>query len=234
MINIAIVEDEDSYAHQLGGYLDRYANENGKKINYTFYTDGYQIIDNYKAQFDIIFMDVKMKYMDGMTAAKKIRKIDSEVVIIFITTTSQYAIKGYAVDALDYVLKPISYFDFTQRLERGISRIIRHVDKYTTIVYKGGAQKLNIKDIYYIEIENHTLTYHTKDGEYSVSGTMKSVEEELKDEGFFRCNSCYLVNLRYVEGMRDRFTIVNGEKLLVSRSRRTAFLDVLVDYMREV
>ena len=88
-----------------------FSKENGEVFNITVYSDGDQIVHKYKSQFDIILMDVEMKFMDGMSAAEEIRKVDTEVVIIFITNMAQYAIRGYAVDALDYVLKPVSYFD---------------------------------------------------------------------------------------------------------------------------
>ena len=104
MINIAIVEDEAMYAKQLQEFLQQYQKENGEVFNITVYSDGDQIVHKYKSQFDIILMDVEMKFMDGMSAAEEIRKADTEVVIIFITNMAQYAIRGYAVDALDYVL----------------------------------------------------------------------------------------------------------------------------------
>lgn len=234
MIKIAVVEDDRSYLEEIKNYLKRYEAEHSIKINTTFFSDGYQIINNYKAQYDIILMDIRMKQMNGMTAAEKIREIDSEVIIIFITNTSQYAINGYKVNALDYVLKPISYFSFAQRLKKAIKKINNNNLKYITVVNKNGAQKLNINDIYYIEIRNHTLTYHSKNGEYSTSGTMKKIEKKLKKFGFFRCHRCYLVNLRHVDGIKNRHALINEEKLIISRSRKTDFLEALTDYIREV
>ena len=125
MISIAIVEDEDSCAKQMEEYLARYADESGEVFETVRFCDGDEILENYRAQYDIILMDVQMKFMDGMTAAEEIRKVDPEVVIIFITNMAQYAIRGYAVDALDYVLKPVSYVAFSQRLERATGRMKR-------------------------------------------------------------------------------------------------------------
>ena len=105
MIRIAIVEDEHAYAMQLQEFLRQYEQDNGEVFEVSVFTDGDQIVHKYKSQFDIILMDVEMKFLDGMSAAEEIRKVDSEVVIIFITNMPQYAIRGYAVDALDYVLK---------------------------------------------------------------------------------------------------------------------------------
>lgn len=110
MIRIAIVEDETVYKEQLIEYLKEFEQERSETLKIDTFSDGDEIVENYQAQFDIILMDIQMNFMDGMSAAEEIRKIDSEVVIIFITNLAQYAIKGYEVDALDYILKPISYF----------------------------------------------------------------------------------------------------------------------------
>lgn len=104
------------------------------------------------------------KKVDGMTAAEEIRKIDSQVVIIFITNMPQYAMKGYAVEALDYVLKPINYFAFSQRIDRALGRIVKRKAKYINISTKSGIRKIEIPDIYYIEIQDHDLYFHTKTG----------------------------------------------------------------------
>ena len=123
MYNLAIVEDEDSYAQQLVEFVNKYQAESGNYFKITRFSDGDQITEGYKSQFDIILMDIEMKLMDGMTAAEEIRKLDQDVVIMFITNMTNYAIRGYQVDALDYVLKPVSYFAFSQKLGRAISRI---------------------------------------------------------------------------------------------------------------
>lgn len=113
MIRIAIVEDEEAYAAQLTEFLHKYEEEENAVFEITRFRDGDEITEKYRASFDIILMDVQMQFMDGISAAEEIRKTDSEVVIIFITNMRQYALRGYAVDAMDYVLKPISYFAFS-------------------------------------------------------------------------------------------------------------------------
>lgn len=233
MIRIAIVEDETAYAQTLRAYLDRYAAESGRQFAVTVYTDGEDIVDNYRAEFDIILMDIEMQSMDGMTAAKRIRQSDGEVVIMFITNMAQYAIQGYEVDALDYVLKPISYFAFIQRLERAISRSgDRHRQERSIVVTaRGGASRVLVASILWIESRGHRLTYHTVNGEYeSTVNTMKSVEEQLADDHFFRCNKCYLVNLAHVRGITDGDALVGQDRIPVSQSKRGAFVRAMTDY----
>lgn len=234
MIHIAIVEDDENYATVLNKYVCRYEQESNQRFAVSMFRDGEDIVENYKAEYDIILMDVEMMFMDGMTAAERIRETDTEVVIIFITNMPQYAMKGYGVDALDYVLKPINYYAFSQRIDRALTRMKRRTAKYLSINYKNGIKKLDISSIYYIEVQNHDLIYHTADGEYSSRGTMKDLEESLKDEAFFRCNKCYLVNLEYVSGCHDNVVTVGTEEVQVSRARKKELLDVLNNYINEV
>lgn len=230
MIRIAIVEDEELYIKELTGYLEEYRKSFGEEFEITVYRDGDGITSQYKGQFDIILMDIQMRFVDGMTAAEEIRKMDSEVVIIFITNMTQYAIRGYEVDAMDYVLKPVSYFAFSQKLSKAIARIRKRTRTYITIQVKGGILRLDAEDIYYIESSGHNLVFHTAGGDHLVPGTMKSVEEELEGLHFSRGNKCYLINLKHVEGVKDKCAIVKGEYLQLSRPRLNAFMQELTKY----
>ena len=107
MIRIAVVEDEELYAEQLQNYISKYAEERKKQIKVTWFQDEEDIVSGYKGEYDIILLDIQMRFMDGMTAAEKIRELDSEVVLMFITNMIQYAVRGYEVDAMDYVVKPV-------------------------------------------------------------------------------------------------------------------------------
>ena len=234
MIRIAVVEDEEYYVNQLTGYLNEYQKTEKEELDITVYRDGDAVTAEYKSQFDIILMDIQMKFVDGMTAAEEIRKMDSEVVIIFITNMTQYAIRGYAVDALDYVLKPVSYFAFSQRLNRAISRMKKREQKVITVNIKGGAVRINIANIYYIESQGHNLVLHTILGDYESAGTMKEVEEKLQDLNFCRGNKGYLINLQHVDGIQDGCAVVKGEPLLLSRSRKKEFMEALTNYWGEV
>lgn len=234
MIRVALVEDDSNFRKELISYLAQYEKESNQKINITTFTDGDEIVEEYKAEYDIILMDIEMKFMDGMTAAEKIREVDSEVVIIFITNMPQFVMKGYTVDALDYVLKPITYFAFSQKIERAITRMKKRNERFLTIAIKGGMLKLNVSKIYYIEVQNHDMIFHTADGEYITKRTMREIEEVLKEEPFFRCNKCYLINLEYVHSIMNNDVVVGNDTVQVSRSRKKALLDALNDYINEV
>jgi DNA-binding LytR/AlgR family response regulator len=231
MIRVAVVEDETQYAQRLCQYIETYGKEHGCSFSVTCYSDGDLLVEHYCAQFDLILMDVDMPLMDGFTAAQQIRQVDQSVLLIFITNMAQHAIRGYQVDALDYVLKDLTYESFSLRLSRAISRIPKQETVYLSVPIKGGMRKLDIEQLYYVESQGHQLVFHTVSGEIQSSGTMKETEDLLKDRSFFRCHNCYLVNLRHVDGVRNGCVLIQGEELLISRPRRQPFLDALTQYM---
>ena len=231
MIKIAIVEDEEMYAEQLKAYLHQYEKENGEVFDITYCADGDDIVHNYKSQYDIILMDVEMKFMDGMSAAEEIRKVDSEVVIIFITNMAQYAIGGYAVGALDYVLKPVPYFAFSQQLRKAEEQLRRRARHYLALPVEGGMRRLDSSLIYYLESEGHRVHFYTEEGDFVAAGTLKAFEEKLAERPFARCNSGYLVNLAQVKSVQQGMVQVGPYELQVSRPRRKAFLAALADHI---
>ena len=234
MLEIAIVEDEENYRNILCEYLERYEQETGEKIHLSIFTDGDEIVENYMAEYDMILMDIEMQFMNGMDAARKIREIDTAVVIIFITNMAQYAIQGYEVDALDYILKPISYFAFSQRIQRAIGRMKKREEHYINIVSKNGVNKVPVSDIGWIESEGHRLFYHTKEHVYeSTLNSMKEMEQELKKYNFFRCNKGYLVNLAHVKAIRDGWAILTNGQVMISRTKKTEFQKALTTYAGE-
>ena len=205
MTRIAIVEDEAAVREQLAGYVQRYTRQYGTQFEVTMFTDGVEILEDYRPVYAIFFLDVEMQHLDGMETARRIRELDSDVLLIFITNMAQYAIKGYAVGALDYVLKPVP------------------VD--------GGMRRLDAATIYYIESEGHRVHFYTEDGDFSAPGALKVLEEKLAGRLFARRNSGYLVNLAQVSGVQQNTVQVGPHELQISRPKRRAFLAALADYI---
>lgn len=231
MVKVAIVEDEDHFAGDLMDYLKKYEREHPVSFEIVRFRDGDEITEKYSGDYDIILMDIQMQFMDGMTAAEKIRELDKEVVIIFITNMESYAIRGYQVDALDYVLKPISYPSFELKLTRALERVGNRSDHVVVIQVSSGRLKLSTEEILYIESERHNLNYHTKSGIHTTRQKLSDAEENLASFGFFRVNKGCLVNLKYVDGDRDGCCIVGGDMIQISRARRAEFMAAMAEYI---
>ena len=127
-------------------------------------------------------------------------------------------------------MKPVPYFTFSQKLGRAVEKLKKRERKWITVQVKGGVMRMELADIYYIESQGHDLIYHTKDGTPVAGSTMKSVEDTMTEMDFFRINKCYLVNLEHVEGVQDKYAVVHGERLLISRPRMKQFMQELTRY----
>lgn len=230
-LRVAIVEDDDQDRALLEKNLRRYEAERGARFDLTGFRDGEDLITDYPANYDLILMDIQMTFMDGMKAARRVREMDPDVVIMFITNAPQYAIEGYQVRAVDYILKPISWFSFSESLARALRYVRPQEKQFITIALKGYRMKLDLDRLCYVEVQDHQLIYSTLDGKYVTKGTMRDVEAQLAKGHFYRCNRCYVVNLRYVETCLGSDVRVNGDVIQVSRSRHKGFLDALNAYM---
>ena len=142
MFKIAIVEDQEETRESLNRFVRQYAQEQGLQVEISLITDGAEIAEHYTPGFDIIFMDVEMPRLDGFGAAEAIRAVDADVVLVFVTNMAQYAIRGYEVDALDYVLKPVNYYQFCTKLSRAIQRVQRRRGGQVVLQLAGGGIQL--------------------------------------------------------------------------------------------
>lgn len=231
MIRIAIVEDEPAVAKQLSEYVKRCCEENGQDVDVVIFTDGIEITEDYRAVWDIILMDIEMPHMDGMRAAQYIRKRDSAVVLIFITNMARFAIKGYEVDAMDFVLKPVKYAQLAVKLKKAMNIACQYKRHYLLVKTEGMDKRVPVADILYIEVMNHRLHIHTRQDEFVIRGSLQEMEEQLLGLHFMRSSHSYMVNLRNVTGLRKDSVLVAGRELPLSRSKRKIFLQALSDYM---
>ncbi len=231
MTNIAIIEDEESCSEMLKNYLLKYGKTEDKNINCKVFSNALDFFDNFKDNYDLILMDIEMPYMDGMSAAQKLRQLDKTVLLVFVTNMRQYALQGYEVDAIDFIVKPVSYVAISTLMNK-VFRILGGRDtKVTVIKTKSGIIRIYSHNILWVEIYNHKITYHTDDGVVESWGTLKELESVLPG-GFVRCNIGILVNLRYVNAVNgDDVLLCNGDRLRLSRQRKKEFLNSLTVYI---
>lgn len=230
-MRIAIVEDEAQQREQLHTYIQQYAGETGQSFEVVLFSNGADLLKDYTPQYDIILLDIEMPGLNGMEAAGRLRSMDGDVVLMFVTNMAQYAINGYAVGALDFVLKPVNYYTFTVRLARAIRRARQRKNGQILLTLPDCVRRLDTQQIHYVEVQNRMLHYHTELGEFVLRGTMQSAEKELSRYHFVRCNHWYLVNLSHVAEVRRDMVVVVGAELEISRRNRTAFLTALTEYV---
>lgn len=228
MITIAIVEDDEAPAKSLENLLHKYEAEIKDEIKIFKYYNAEEFLRNYKPDYDVLFIDIEMPRINGMDVACKIRESDENVKIIFVTNMVQYAVKGYSVNALDYFLKPVSYYALKLRMEQ--VRIGKEERlPQLTICLPGKVKSIPSSKVYYIEIMDHALTYHTAEGDFSITRgpSLSKMEKQLSAAGFMRCSSSYLVNLKRCSELKTDSVIVAGHELKISRGRKKDFVTKL-------
>lgn len=231
MIKIAIVENEQGEAALMKEYIERYCREKEQRCSVSVFSNGLDFITGYRLGYDAVFMDIKMPLIDGMEAAEKLRAVDKDVLLIFVTNMAQLAIKGYKVNAMDFVVKPVSYFDFSLEMDKIFVEHDRRSKDFIWVKYSGVFRRVDFEDIYYIEIMMHEVCMHTRTGTINFRGSLKSLEEQLDPKTFSRCNNCYVVNLQYVTEVKgDTVALENGDCVHISRTRKKQFINDLTTY----
>lgn len=232
MLSIAVVDDEKTFSTQLSEMLRRWADEHGEELAITCFADGLDIADNFRSRWDIIFLDIQMKHLDGLATARAIRACDAGVVLIFVTTMAQYAINGYEVDAFDYILKPLSYPQFAIRMNKAAREVEKKkIHSYVFLKKYSDTVKLSTDDILYLEVVGHTLRYVTVKETYEKRETIGEAEKALAGLPFARCSLSYLVNLKRIDRVSKDSVYVSGHELPISRNRKKEFLQLFSDYL---
>lgn len=232
MIRVAIVDDEAQVRAELEQYLRQYGKGCGVDFFVRSFKNGIALLNEEQLNFDIVFLDVEMPYMNGIETARNLRQSNSVCALVFITNMAQYAIAGYEVDAMDYVVKPVTYEVFAFKMKRVLERVALNESKSLSVKTRDGFVYLDVQDIYYIEVTGHELRYHTARGVLSVWGALSEAERRLEHDGFYRCNSCYLINLRYVSAVEEDSAVVRGDRLRISGPRKKGFYHAMMQYMK--
>ncbi|MBE5063866.1 response regulator transcription factor [Lachnospiraceae bacterium DSM 108991] len=232
MIRIAVCDDEKHFVDQIKEILLSY----NEKIEDTIYVeefyDGIMLLDKYDCRFDIIFLDIKMPYMDGIKVAEKIREKDKDVTILFLTSLLGRAVDGYRVKAENFLIKPIERKKVLHEIDRYI--MLSRMKKQLCILVENieGQFRIPITSLKYIETYNRNLLIHTEDQAIVCYKKLKELKEELKNYGFAQSHKGYLINLSYVKSIKGNdIMLTTNEVLPISRAMKKEFMQQLAIYM---
>jgi DNA-binding LytR/AlgR family response regulator len=231
MIRIAIVEDQMVDQKRMKEYVELYFRGREEEPEIFIYEDGDVFLDEYPAPLDLILMDIEMQRMDGLKAAHRLRAFDPRVQLLFVTNLVKFALEGYAVDAADFIVKPVRYPVFCSSMDRVMRKI--RADSPRFLVTQQGKETVYcpVQEITYIESLNKKTIIHQKGGAEVLSQeALYALEEKLQQEPFFRCHNAFLVNFRHIRTMHSSEVIVNDVAIPVSKYRKKEFLQALANY----
>ena len=227
MIQIAIIDDEKEACASLERMVEEALLSHHFKAQIHTFCDSVQFVQNYEGGFDLIFIDIQMPNMDGMRAAEIIRAKDADVLLIFVTSMMQFAVQGYKVEAMDYIVKPVVPALLEHSLARALKKLDNRSPKHISIRSLNGLRNIDINEIVYAEMANRHLTLYTRTEAFACVQTMNQLENELKNHGFFRCHSAFLVNIKCVKGIRGNDIDIAGRVIPMSKHRRKEFMKEL-------
>ena len=228
-MRIAICDDEEIYRIELKSLLDKLLIN--VDYNIDTFDDGNRLTESFKGlPYDLVFLDIEMPAVDGITLAKKIRAISEKVFIVFLTSHVEYAIEGYEVNALRYLTKPVDI----EKLKEVIRFVQEKQGKERQLIIKEDGEELliNLNDVIFMESMNQNVRIVTSKGEHVIRYNIGAFEEQLKNDGFFRIHRGYLISLSKVKKLSKSDVIMDGDTILpVSRSNIKPLKDALYSYV---
>lgn len=221
MLRVVMVEDTPAEADVLRGHLERYAAEHELELQVVWLRSALDFIEDAPVA-DLIFLDIEMPGINGMEAAQLLRERDEATPLIFVTNLAQYAVRGYEVDALDFMVKPVAYPDFAARMDRAMRAVGRARARAITLRTRDGMRAFPADDLLFIDMAGHDAVYHLADGEtIVVRDSLRRIEGELAELPFVRLSSGCLANMAHVRRVsHDEVRLTDGTVLYFSRAKK--------------
>lgn len=230
-MRIAVIDDDKEFIDTIKKYIAAQSEESGTKHSVFTFTNAIDFLESFRGDYDVVFLDIDMPLMNGLDAARKLREIDKAVCIIFITSMAQYAINGYEVNALDYIVKPLSYSVFRDKMSRAENYLSKNASSKIIIRNKSRIFALTPEEIYYITKDKNYICYHTTQGEIKERGTITDAEKKVPLLQFAKITYGCLVNLAHVESFDNDSVKTGKEVLFMSRAFSRSFIKKCMEYI---
>lgn len=231
MMRVAVLDDSREDIERLTGYLRQFEADRHLSIQIDTYNSSFDFLEEFRSQYDALFLDIEMPGSDGMEVAREVRSKDEAVGIIFVTNMAQYAVQGYEVNAIDFMVKPFQFYVFTEKLERALRFFKKREQRTLLLTADGNLHRIPASSVIYIEKEKDNLIYHTETGIYQERGSIRQCREKLKGLPFSECTSGCLVNLEHVIKVgRDSVTTGSAD-IPLSRRMKKQFTTEYINYV---
>lgn len=235
-MRVAACDDDVKFLQELSGLLNVYEEENNCSVEYKLYTNPLELVTQIErgVHYDVILLDIFMSGINGIQCAKDIRNYDNPVKIIFLTSSTEFAVESYSVKAYQYLLKPICKENLFMVL-RSLEREIDAAEQYNFIFRsKTGITKIALSKLEYCEVINRKIILHLINGdECECSFRMNDLEEKLKDFGMFlKPHRSFLVNMNHIRTLNTHSIIMEcGVKIPVPREKYAQIKQIYMEYI---
>lgn len=233
-MNIAICDDNLEELSRMSTLLEDYCRERNCSITYEVFHSATELLETMKnRRFDLLFLDILMPGVTGMDAAKEIRLSNSEIPIIFLTSSREFAVESYRVRAEDYIMKPSRGEEIFPAIDKQLAKLARE-EAYLPLKAEKGLTKLPFSKIVYVEVINRRVQFTLVNGEVREAyGYLADYEGSLlADPCFYKPHRSYIVNLRQVTQLdKDGLVTTSGKRVPVARD---AFAKTKAAYMKHL
>lgn len=227
-MRIAICDDEKTFTSDFTAIIRHLYRSLDMTVD-AFY-HGKELLNRFQVMpYDLVFLDIEMPEMDGISLAAQLRQQNEDVVIVFVTGHKEYALDGYGYNVFCYLLKPVQ--------EKKIHKILEHVleqqnsRKFLWLTNHEGKQRIKISDLVSIEAHNQNLIFNTTSGSIEIRGNISKYEKELKADGFFRLHRSYIVSLSKITKILEKEVIVADTfRAPIARTRERKFYDAFFSF----
>lgn len=237
MLKIAICDDEEVFGQHLKQIASQFFNERKIQHEIHLFCSGEEFVklNMDMAKYQIVFLDINMEELDGISTAKRLRELCKDTFVVFVTTFIDYALDGYEVDAIRYILKNSSNFD--KSVNECIETILEKMQyavKIHRFLFKEGKKVVNEDNIVYIESNLHELCFYIMKHELEVHrlyDTLNNIENNLDNTKFVRIHQSYLVNMKYVKSMKlQKAMLIDGRELPIAKPRYKKVRKIFANY----
>ncbi len=233
MLSIAVCDDEVIECCNMAKRIKEIMEEIKMPCIIRQFQSGGELLQTLES-FDVVFLDIIMRELDGMKTAQIFRERASDKILIFVSSSREYVFEAYDVEAFQYLLKPVDDRKLKSVLQKAVLKTESRLQEFIIVSRERQKKKLFLDDIYYFEIKGRMVDAHGPEGIFTYYEQMGKLENKLQDKGFFRCHKSYLVNLKYVDRYnRQEVILENGEKVVIAKRRYEQFVREVLKAMRK-
>lgn len=235
MIKIAFCDDDMEVLHRMNELLDRYRVERNEDITYAAFQSPFELLTEIEKGIrpDILFLDVVMPGQNGMDVAKEIRQYDTNMKIIFLTSSPEFAVESYSVGAYFYQLKPIWEESFFRLMDAVLAECEKKKKNSLILRSKDGITRIDLQQLEYCEVLGRKLLFHLENGAVLESaGSLDDLAGQLMQySNFFRPHRSFLVNMEYIQNISSRsIKMVNDAEIPIPHGKCSEIKNTYMEY----